>query len=56
MDQVYEKLIKCAEIVKKKADFVPEAALVLGSGLGEYANLGSCPQGPYFYCRQPGFW
>lgn len=48
MDQVYEKLIKCAEIVKKKADFVPEAALVLGSGLGEYAkNMDVKAEVPY---------
>ena len=38
MNQVYEKLTKCAEIVKDKAGFAPEAALVLGSGLGEYAK------------------
>lgn len=48
MDQVYEKLIKCAEIVKKKAGFVPEAALVLGSGLGEYAkNMDVKAEVPY---------
>lgn len=38
MNQVYEKLVKCAEIVKNKADFEPEVALILGSGLGEYAK------------------
>lgn len=48
MNQVYEKLIKCAEIVKKKANFVPEAALILGSGLGEYAkNMDVKAEVPY---------
>ena len=35
---VYEKLCKCVQEVKKRVDFQPEAALVLGSGLGEYAR------------------
>ena len=34
MNQVYEKLVKCAEIVKEKANFEPEVALILGSGHG----------------------
>lgn len=34
----YEKLLKCYESVKKKIDFKPEIALVLGSGLGDYAD------------------
>ena len=34
----YEKLIKCYECVKSKIDFEPKVALVLGSGLGDYAN------------------
>lgn len=38
MDSVYDKVIKCYESVKQKVDFVPEAAIVLGSGLGDYAN------------------
>ncbi len=38
MNQVYDKLMKCAEIVKAKSNFEPETALVLGSGLGEYAK------------------
>lgn len=38
MNPVYEKLIKCAEIVRSKIDFKPEVALILGSGLGEYAK------------------
>lgn len=38
MNQVYEKLLTCYEDVKKKIDFVPKAALILGSGLGDYAE------------------
>ena len=34
----YEKLTKCYECVKSKIDFEPKIALVLGSGLGDYAN------------------
>ncbi|MCI5902939.1 MAG: purine-nucleoside phosphorylase [Blautia sp.] len=38
MNEVYEKLQKCAAAVRAKTDFRPEVALVLGSGLGEYAR------------------
>ncbi len=38
MNPVYEKLIKCYESVREKIDFVPEIALVLGSGLGDYGE------------------
>ena len=38
MEDVYEKLMRCVESVRKKVDFVPEIALVLGSGLGDYAS------------------
>lgn len=38
MNQVYEKLVKCYESVKDRLPFEPEAALVLGSGLGDYAD------------------
>lgn len=38
MNPVYEKLLKCYESVQKKIDFKPEIALVLGSGLGDYAE------------------
>lgn len=38
MGEVYDKLLKCYESVKGKIDFRPKAALVLGSGLGNYAE------------------
>lgn len=38
MNILYEKLIKCRDIVRSKTDFVPKVALVLGSGLGGYAD------------------
>ena len=38
MNNVYEKLMKCYESFKKKVDFIPEIALILGSGLGDYAD------------------
>ena len=38
MNCVKEKLDKCLEIIKSKVDFKPEVALILGSGLGDYAE------------------
>jgi len=38
MNQVYDKLTKCLESVRTKTGFVPKVAIVLGSGLGDYAN------------------
>lgn len=38
MNAVYEKLINCYKGVREKTDFVPKAAIVLGSGLGDYAK------------------
>lgn len=38
MSQVYEKLLKCYECYKERIDFTPKVALVLGSGLGDFAE------------------
>lgn len=38
MNLVYDKLMKCFESVKKRIDFEPQVALVLGSGLGDYGD------------------
>ncbi len=38
MNAVYEKLVKCYESIRGDVPFEPEVALVLGSGLGDYAN------------------
>lgn len=38
MNEVYNKLMTCVESIKKKIDFQPEVALILGSGLGDYAD------------------
>lgn len=38
MNPIYEKLQGCLKSVREKADFVPKVAIVLGSGLGDYAN------------------
>lgn len=38
MNQTYEKLMKCYECFQKKINFTPKIALILGSGLGNYAD------------------
>ena len=38
MSKTYKKLDKCYKCIREKTDFVPEIALVLGSGLGDYAE------------------
>lgn len=38
MNEVYAKLQDCLKSVREKTDFVPKVAIVLGSGLGDYAN------------------
>ena len=35
---MYKKLMTCLESVRKKIDFKPEVALILGSGLGDFAD------------------
>ncbi len=38
MNPIYEKLLRCYESVRSRIDFVPKVAIVLGSGLGNYAD------------------
>ena len=38
MNPIYDKLQKCLKSVREKTDFVPKVAIVLGSGLGDYAD------------------
>lgn len=38
MNKVYEKLLNCYESIKNRIPFEPKVALVLGSGLGNYAD------------------
>lgn len=38
MSDIYNKLTGCVNAVRKRTDFVPETAIVLGSGLGAFAD------------------
>ena len=38
MNPIYEKLQSCYKSVREKIDFKPKVALILGSGLGDYAD------------------
>lgn len=38
MHPIYERLCKCYESLRRKVDFVPRVALILGSGLGSLAE------------------
>lgn len=38
MNKIYDKLMKCYQCYQEKIDFTPEIALILGSGLGNYAS------------------
>ena len=38
MNKVYEKLQNCYKCVREKTEFVPKVAIVLGSGLGDFAQ------------------
>ena len=37
-DDYYSRLESCVKQIREKSDFVPDIALVLGSGLGDYAD------------------
>jgi len=38
MNQIYQKVVECYESMKDRIPFTPKVALVLGSGLGNYAD------------------
>lgn len=38
MNEIYRKLLECRDCVRERTDFVPKVAIVLGSGLGDYAD------------------
>ncbi len=38
MNHVYEKVEKCVKSIQKQIEFVPEVGLVMGSGLGKFAD------------------
>lgn len=38
MSEVYDKLLRCYHSVREKVSFEPQIALILGSGLGDYAE------------------
>ncbi len=38
MSQIYDKLMSCYDSIRSKINFVPQVAIVLGSGLGDYGK------------------
>lgn len=38
LSEIYDKIEDCLKSIRKITDFVPKAAIVLGSGLGDYAD------------------
>jgi len=54
MSKKFERVQQCYEVVRKRTDFKPVLGVVLGSGLGNYANqmevIDEIP-----YCEIPGF-
>lgn len=38
MNEIYQKLMNCYKCVREKTGFVPKVAIVLGSGLGDFAQ------------------
>lgn len=54
MSKAFERIKLCVDEIRKKTDFVPDIALVLGSGLGDFASvIDVCCEIPY--ADIPGF-
>ena len=51
---VYDKLVRCYESIKDQIPFTPKVALILGSGLGDYAD-GIETEGVIEYSSIDGF-
>lgn len=49
MNENYEKLMRCFECVQQKITFKPEIALILGSGLGDYADTMEVVETLYYH-------
>ena len=49
MSNEYETLMRCVRSVRTKTDLVPKVALVLGSGLGDYASQLRVEASVYFH-------
>ena len=54
MNQTYQKLLDCYESVRARIPFIPRVALVLGSGLGNYADAIDV-KGEIRYCEIKDF-
>ncbi len=54
MARVYERLVNCYNSIKGRVPFVPQVALTLGSGLGDYAD-GIQVESSIDYCEIEGF-
>ena len=50
----YNRLLKYRDEIKKKIDFEPEVAIVLGSGLGDFAKNIQV-EAVLHYCELEGF-
>ena len=38
MSQINDKIDRCVKCIREKTDFIPKVGLVLGSGLGDFAD------------------
>ena len=38
MQKEFERIRQCVDVIQRRVDFIPRAAVVLGSGLGDFAQ------------------